>query len=226
MQDLEQLRRFYTSQHSRSTTLYDIWERGDAWGDSVTPATSCPGYRAWMVEKLRGLSTPPGTRCVLSVGCGNAAIEAELHQDGIPLLALDILEPAVRLARRKGVHAVVADATTWDPTGATWDVIYADGFLGHVYEHGAGCLGTLGRFRDWLTPNGGAVVISNDAPPLGSNVLSADGVAGFYWLSAGFIASQLQLCGIEVVACEEYWYERPQSGMRRRVVVTGRRDAT
>jgi hypothetical protein len=36
---------FYTAERDEGRGLYDIWEAGEAWGDSITPAVSCLPYR-------------------------------------------------------------------------------------------------------------------------------------------------------------------------------------
>jgi hypothetical protein len=72
-------------------------------------------------------------------------VERELHRDGYAVLTIDVLPDAVAPARRKGVNAVVADATAWDPPAGGWDMLYADGLLGHLYDGAAGCVPLLRR---------------------------------------------------------------------------------
>ena len=50
----------------------------------------------------------------------------------------------------------------------------------------------------------------------------ATAVPGFYWLSAGYIGERLRFAGFEICETEEFVYERPLSGPRRRAVVTAR----
>ncbi len=199
-----------------------MWERGDAWGDSVTPSTFDPGYRAWIVDKLERCLDGAGGGSLLGVGCGNGIVEAELVRRGRSVLAIDALPQAVRLARRKGVDAIVADATRWQPPHDRWHVVYADGFLGHVYDRYAGCDAIVRRLRSWLAPRHGVLVISNDAPSETERARPATAVPGFYWLSAGYIGERLRSAGFEICETEEFVYERPLSGPRRRAVVTAR----
>jgi protein-L-isoaspartate O-methyltransferase len=132
--DLELLKNFYLGEEPEVETLFDMWERGEARDDSITPSAFCPEYRAWMVQRIHRLLHTTGGRDVLSVGCGNGFIEAELHKAGLSVLAIDVMPVAVRLARRKGVNAVVGDARRWRPPHEHWDLIYADGLLGHLIE--------------------------------------------------------------------------------------------
>ncbi|MGH9884925.1 MAG: hypothetical protein ACREBE_05330, partial [bacterium] len=61
---------------------YEIWERGEAVGDSVTPSIWCPEYRMHMVLKI--LSLPRPHERVFSIGCGNAFVEADVQARGLP----------------------------------------------------------------------------------------------------------------------------------------------
>src|SRR5262245_4666692 len=116
------LTNFYLKNCDGKSSLFEIWEAGGARGDSVTPSTYSPQYRDWMRDKLAVEAHRNGGR-LLSLGCGNAAVEAELVRQGVSVLAVDALEEAVVLARRKGVDAVCADIFEWEPA-QTWPVIY------------------------------------------------------------------------------------------------------
>jgi SAM-dependent methyltransferase len=222
MQNLDDLRTYYLRDTFERGTLFDVWEEGRAWGDSVTPSTYSPAYRAWIVKKVMRYIDPNAKTPILSLGCGNAVVEAELRRRRCEVLAVDALAEAVALARRKGVDAVVGDVMAWEPPHRRWRVIYADGLLGHVYEPTTGRLPVLQRARQWLAPDVGVIVLSNDAPPEGRDISPAPGVPGFHWLSTRFIAERLQDAGLHVLSAEEFPYERPHSGERRRAVVVGR----
>jgi hypothetical protein len=220
-QDLDTLRTFYLGGSSGGPSLFEAWEQGGARGDSVTPSTYCAAYRSWMRGKLmRLLEGSEGA--LLSLGCGNAVIEAELRQCGCAVVAVDILPEAVTLARSKGVPAVVADASTWEPPHRAWDLVYADGLLGHLYDADQHALPSLERFGSWLRENNGSLVVSNDMPPDSREVKPADAVPGFYWLSASYIVTELENAGLVVTAVDEFAYDRPLSGKRTRAVVTAK----
>jgi hypothetical protein len=159
---------------------------------------------------------------LLSLGCGNAVIESELKRRGCDVLAIDALAPAVALARRKGVDAAVADVAIWDPPHRRWGVIYADGLLGHLYDPSAHRLTVLPRIRTWLESDRGVFVVSNDVPPNGGDARAAPSVPGFHWLATAFIARQLTDAAFDVLSAEEFSYERPLSGTRRRAVLVAR----
>ena len=138
------------------------------------------------------------------------------------MLAIDVLPPAVALARRNGVDAVLADAAAWQPPHRQWDVVYADGVLGHMYDPVRGAIFNLARMRTWLAPGCGVLVVSNDIAPAGEEVRPAPGIPGFYWLSTLFIADELVTAGYDVISAEEFAYKRPRSGIRRRAVLEAR----
>lgn len=220
MTDVEKLQRFYLDPAGDDENLFDIWERGDARGDSVTPSTYSAEYRTWMTELLRShLDERHGG--MISIGSGNAVIESDLVRAGYRVLAVDVFPQAVKHAQRKGVEAVCADVMQWEPPSEqTWSVVYADGLMGHLYEPGAGLLPILSHVRGWLAPQGGVLVISNDRPPELPDVEPAPGVPGFYWLSEEFLRKQAAAAGFHDVLCTTFVYQRPLSGNRTRAILT------
>jgi len=221
MTDLDQLRRFYLGTTDRGESLFDTWERGDARGDSVTPSTYSEEYRRWMSELLLGqLRARPGG--MISVGCGNAAIESEIVRTGHRVLAVDAIPEAVELARGKGVEAALADVRHWSPPAGTWTVVYADGVMGHLYSPETGLRQVLRDLRSWLAPHDGVLVISNDRPRGVAEVQPAPGVPGFHWLSEGFLHKQAEAAGFAEVTATTFRYDRPLSGVRERAVLTAR----
>ena len=221
MQDLSQLNQFYLGDTVAGENLFDIWERGAGKGDSVTPSTYSAEYRQWMYQVLvELLADDPGG--LVSIGSGNAVIESQLTRAGHRVLAADALQEAVDLARGKGVEAVRADVRTWSPPPENWTVVYADGLLGHLYEPEQGLLPILNHVRTWLEPTEGTIVISNDHTQSGSGVEPAPAVPGFHWLSEEFLRKQTAAAGFHEVSCVLFTYQRPLSGPRTRVVLTGR----
>lgn len=206
---------------ARSTgteTLYEIWERGAAAGDSVTPSTYCQGYRDHLVACIDSIAGPNGS--VFSLGCGNAFVEADLVKLGHDVVGVDCHAEAVDLAIRKGVRAVQADFYDM-PTGtlAGVDVVYADGFLGHLYDPSTG----LDRFFRQLVqmgmPDGCALVVSNDAPlKPGPDVEPHATAPNFWMLSKDYIAKELVRAGRRIDQSYYWQYERPISGIRNRSI--------
>jgi hypothetical protein len=76
--------------------------------------------------------------------------------------------------------------------------------------------------RTWLAPKRGVLVVSNDVPPQAEEIRAAPGVPGFHWLSTVFLAEQLETAGYDVISAEEFAYERPRTGSRRRAVIEAR----
>lgn len=224
MSNAESLRAFYLSNTANEQSIFHIWEGGGAKGDSITPSTFSRSYRVWMSDLLRKFlieseSDAPG---LLSVGCGNAAVEAALVRLGFRVLGVDALEVPVQLARAKGVDAVCADVVTWTPPPEPWNVVYADGVFGHLYDSDKGVRHVMERFRSWLPEGGGAFVLSNDGPRTDDDVEPHPDVPGFVWLSRSYLHSQVEAAGFHDVSSTHFTYERPLSGHRDRVIVTAR----
>jgi SAM-dependent methyltransferase len=220
MLDHRDVRQFYGSDTDRGENIFDIWERGDAEGDSVTPSTYCPPYRELMRKMLCDLleETPGG---LISIGCGNAAVEEALVRAGHQVLAVDLMPEAVRLARLKGIEAIQADVREWSPPPGNWSVVYADGLLGHLYQPPAGVLPILRHLRSWLAP-ARTLVVSMDRPGNGEAAQPAPSVHGFYWLSEELLWEQAEEAGFHDLSYVTFIYRRPISGPRTRVVVTAR----
>ena len=221
MTTVDELREFYLCDGGHELSLFDIWEGGAANGDSVTPSTYSEPYRTWMISFLCGLLADAPTRTLLSVGCGNASVEAGVARAGYEVLCVDVLEPAVQIARRKGLDAVVADVHTWNPEPDRWGVVYADGLLGHLYDPDDGLLPVLKHLHGWLAPGPGVLVVSNDAVRERQDVQAAPGVP-FFWLSAAYLMEQTGAAGFSDVSATTYTYTRPLSGPRDRTVMTAR----
>ncbi|WP_328666318.1 hypothetical protein OG905_04635 [Streptomyces sp. NBC_00322] len=219
---INDLMRFYLPRRDGEPNLFEIWERGEARGDSVTPSTYSSAYRGWMHDKLVAAMKDHGTSQLLSLGSGNAAVESDIVHGGYRVLAVDAMPEAVAMARAKGVDALQGDVTTWSPEG-DWPVIYMDGLLGHLYtaEHGLSPL--LSRIRSWLSTSAtgrGTLIASNDSTQDGSSVQPAPGVDGFHWLSGEYMREEALTAGFSEVTTEAFIYERPLSGERARAVIT------
>jgi SAM-dependent methyltransferase len=218
---MDKIARFYRARSDDEPNLFQIWEMGGARGDSITPSTFSQEYRRWMHDKLvyhlkRNLG--PG---LLSLGCGNATIEAELVRAGYSVMGVDAMPEAVELARAKGVEAICADLMTWAPV-QRWPTVYLDGVLGHLYDPDHGLVPMLRRIRSWLDPGDSGVatlIVSNDDTKDGSPAQPASGVPGFYWLSAEFMRDQALGSGFDAVEVEHFTYRRPRSGDRSRSII-------
>ena len=173
-----------------------------------------------MGDLLRGFLAESPDPGLLSLGCGNATIEAGIVADGFRVLGVDALEPAVELATAKGVDAVCADVLNWTPPPGPWTVLYAEGVLGHLYDPGTGVRNVLKRFQSWL-PEGGSLVISNDPPRTDTQVQEHPDLP-YFFLSQSYLHRQVEECGFHDVTSTVFTYQKPLSGPRDRVVVTAR----
>jgi Methyltransferase domain len=215
------LRAFYLSERN-DHSLFDTWEQGRPRGDATTPSICSTTYRWWILEHLRNALDRDRSKLLLSVGAGNAIVERVLHREGYLVLAVDALEAAVRLARKGGVPAIHENLLAWEPRPECWDVIYADGLLGHLHDEGDGVHAALCGLRSSLSANG-MIVISNDAPMDDLPVVLSNNVPGFYWLSGSWIVDELRRAGFTRISTASIDYERPLSGLRSRAIVTAYR---
>ncbi len=218
------LRSFYLT-GSEEPSIFEEWEHGIARGDSTTPSICSPTYRWWILEHLRNALDRDRRNLLLSLGAGNAFVERVLGREGYPVLAVDALEQAVELARKAGVPAICRNLYSWEARREYWDVVYADGLLGHLHDGKDGAQRALRLFRSWLKPDGGTVVISNDSPKTDEPVQQSANVPGFFWLSEGWIADELKRAGFTHVSAASIDYRRPVSGLRTRAIITAHRAA-
>jgi len=216
----EDLQAFYVDADEES--IFEKWERGEARGDSTTPSICSPEYRAWMLDQLRDALGHDHDKRLLSLGAGNAMVERTLCREGFHVLAVDALLPAVEIASRHGVPSLCRDIRSWDPDPDRFDVVYADGLLGHLYDEYGGCQTVWRRVRGWLASEDSTVVVSNDVPPGDQPVKPAPGVNGFYWLSTDWIAEMLVEAGFTPTLQTEFIYNRPLSGPRRRAIIAAK----
>jgi len=215
------VRDYYLHDNDGEPSIYHIWERGAGRGDVTTPATSSVPYRQYMVGLLRELLIGERDPGLLSVGCGNGMIEAELASAGFRVLGMDAMPDAVELARAKGLNAVCADVLSWTPPAGPWNVIYADGSLGHLYDPATGLGPVLARLQSWL-PEHGVLVLSNDPPRTDAELQENPGVAKYYWFSQTYLHQAVEAAGFTGVTSTAFTYQKPVSGSRDRIVVTGR----
>lgn len=220
-EQIEAFRNYYLQDNDGKPSIYHIWEDGGGRGDVTTPAQSSPEYQQWMSDLLRGLLTESADPGLLSLGCGNAMIEAGIGADGYRVLGVDALEHAVELAQARGVNAICADVLNWTPPPGPWTVVYADGILGHLYDRGTGVRNALQRFRSWL-PEGGILVISNDPPRTDAEVQEHADLP-YFFLSQSYLHREVEHCDFRNVTSTVFTYQKPLSGPRDRIVVTARR---
>lgn len=222
MTDIGSLRAVYLSNTGGEPSRFHLWDRGEAVGDSVTPSTYSTEYRAWMGDLLRKFldNSDAAESGLLSLGCGNAAVEADLVSAGYRVLGVDAMPEAVELARRKGVETVQADLLTWTPPRKEWSVVYADGLLGHLFDEEHGIRPALERIRSWMPEGKGTLVISNDDPRTDDETQAHTEVPQFTWLSARFMKAQAEAAGFHDIWTTWFTYVRPVSGPRERAIVT------
>ena len=138
------------------------------------------------------------------------------------MFAVDGLNEVSVLARRAGVPSIRANLYSWDAPRDYWDVVYADGLLGHLHDGHDGAHVALCLLHSWLKA-GGTVVISNDSPKTDEPVQQSSNVPGFYWLSDRWIAAELKRAGFTRISTASIDYRRPLSGLRTRAIITAHR---
>ncbi|MGW7489019.1 class I SAM-dependent methyltransferase [Streptomyces sp. NPDC054786] len=220
-QDLGVVRDYYTAQRSVSQdeeSIYAIWERGEAFNDSVTPSTYVPEYRSHMLLKLMSLTEDDAS--VFSLGCGNGFVEGDLANLGRAVRAIDFNEEAVELTRTKGVDAFRTDyyeLTAADLAGT--DAVYADGFLGHLFDAQDELRPALEKLASFGLKPGTRLVFSNDAPFDSAAAFEPHHrVKDFWFLSKDYLRESLEAFGFSSVESYYFPYQRPISGLRNRTI--------
>jgi 2-polyprenyl-3-methyl-5-hydroxy-6-metoxy-1,4-benzoquinol methylase len=218
---IELVRQYYETPRNGSETVFSIWERGEAYFDSVTPCTWDPAYRSWITKIIEETVDEEPAARILSVGCGNAFVESDLTRRGYDLSAIDVCPDAVVLARRKGVIATEADVNAWKPDRA-YNLIYCDGVVGHLFRRGEGCQSAFRRMRGWLVRPAGSLLVSNDTSLAGQDIQEHPSVQQFFLFSSSYLERELVSAGFQVTSSAIYTYTRPLSGKRSRAVIIAR----
>jgi len=225
LQDLDVVHDYYCQQRvvdGRPMTIYEIWEKGGAYADSITPSTYSAEYRSHMTLKLQSLTKAGGV--VLSLGCGNGFVEAEVAHCGRKVRAIDCNEEAVRLTAAKGIDAFQADVYDLTPTVLSdVDVIYADGLLGHLFDAAAGLAGFTTKLGTLALRQGAWIVLSNDSPRDREVAFCPhEKVRDFWFMSNGYLSGVLTELGLRVFESYYFPYVRPLSGLRNRTICVAR----
>ncbi|MEO1377021.1 MAG: methyltransferase domain-containing protein [Cyanobacteria bacterium J06635_10] len=210
---------YYSKQREEGVNIYEIWEEGKAYQDSITPSIYDSQYRSFITNKIKSLVNHDYSGRILSIGSGNAFVERDLHQEGYSVLASDPNPDAMKLAQKKGIPFVLADVNHWEPQEKNFALIYCDGVMGHLYQPESGFETLLNRLRQWLRPNSGQILISNDAAVIDTPVHPHPNVKGFYWFSPEYLCSELSKAGFDEVKSEIFVYPRPLTGNKERVIV-------
>lgn len=224
-QDLEKVRHYYSAQRSvddRSMSIYQIWEEGGAFNDSITPSGYSPEYRSHVALKMLSLTPEDGT--IFSLGCGNAFVEHEVARCARRVRAIDCNAEAVLIAAGKGLDAFEADFFALDRAELLdADLVYADGLLGHLFDPESRLDEFIDKLRDFRLRPGTWLVISNDAPKdPEADFLRHDHLDNFWYLSKDYLSMQLARAGFERVESYHFPYLRPISGLRNRSICVSR----
>jgi hypothetical protein len=200
-------------------SLFDRWEARSA--GTVQPPLSVhdPAFRSLLVELLAPYRTP-GARLV-GVGSGNGYGERALADAGWDVLATDRAESALRLCRAKDLAAVRFELLSRDAPPGTFDAIYCDGVLGHLWDPANGSVPAWEAFARLGRPGAVCLVsndLSDDEKP--RFVVRASADAAFYRPPAGRYAVEAVATGRWALELERiYRYDRAGVMRRREIVV-------
>jgi hypothetical protein len=102
-------------------------------------------------------------------------------------------------------------------------VIYADGFLGHVFDPQEEIRPALRKLVGLGLSPGTYLVFSNDAPYDTSLAFQLhDRVRDFWFISKDYLRDNLTALGLSIVNSYYFPYQRPISGMRDRTICVAR----
>jgi glycine hydroxymethyltransferase len=203
-----------------SDSLLIAWERGDWSGTPPPPSVHSPGYRALVLSVVSRLPVPPGASLV-SLGCGNAFIEAELAARGLDVLATDTSSQALALANAKGLRTRYVDALHIPDNLGRFDLVYADGLAGHLFTDPFGP-GLFANTLSRLVRDGGFIVLGNDLSntDVPTSAVTGRPAARFFRGTPGEIPKRLldHLRNFRLIELETFDYIRPKRGVRSREV--------
>ncbi|MBW1254003.1 class I SAM-dependent methyltransferase [Pantoea allii] len=208
-------------QERKGQNLYELWEKGIPFGDSITPSGFSPQYISRIMAIITA-NTPKGAR-IVSLGSGNGFIEERLMKAGYQVVCVDCNEEAVAITTRKGLESICADFFELSPhilkDAAT---IYADGFFGHLYDSCSGLTRSLHHLQALHLDDNAKIIVSNDAPiKEGADVEPHGSVPNFSYLSSEYLRKQFKKIGIDELRSEIFEYHRPISGIRKRTIYVG-----
>ncbi len=205
-----------------SMNIYQIWENGGAFQDSVTPSTYSQEYRDHITDKIAALTSEQAQ--IFSIGCGNGFVEGALAARARLVRAIDCNDEAVQLTRKKGVDAFKADFFSL-PANTLSDcaVIYADGLLGHLFDAQNELQQFFAHLQAQQLRSGTYLVFTNDAPkdPT-ARFTPHDKLADFWFLSKEYLQDCLSKAGFIPVESYYFRYSRPLSGPRNRNICIAR----
>lgn len=200
-------------------SLFERWERGLESPLQAPLAVADEDYRAALLKVFAGLRGH-GNK-VVSIGAGNGRMEFELTTAGWNVLATDPSPRALALCREKGL-ATSRISLGEDLGLGTFDVIYCDGVLGHLWEPEVGTVRAWEHLGDLAHPGSACVTsndLSNNAEGVDFTVRSSPGAA-FYRPPAGRFGAEAALTGRWQVKSELiYPYERKGIVRHREVLV-------
>lgn len=208
---------YYVTPRSGGKSVYELWEDGKSFGDSVTPSTSSSFYQAHVSNLLQSLAGQYYAPVLVSVGSGNAVVEARVKGVFQKVLALDVNQAACSIAIKKGLVAVHADVRNWQPPTPV-HIIYADGVMGHLVDEADGLRPVLVRMRSWLAPVSGILLFMNDISRSSDFLEKHPTVKNFYWFSTQYLRSELERSGFSIKHLEVVSYTRPLTGRKDRAV--------
>lgn len=215
------VREYYRTKHydnGEKLSIYEIWEKGGALNDSVTPSTFSRDYRAHVLSQI--LEVTHENDIIFSIGCGNGFIEGDLVSNNRTVRAIDCIEKAVELSRAKGVDAYLENFYNLEKSEFDCiSLIYADGLIGHLYEEDSQLFTFFHKLGNLRLRSGTYLFLSNDSPSnQGDQYAPHDKVPGFWFISKEYLSECLVEYGFEVLDSYYYRYSRPISGLRNRTI--------
>jgi len=213
---------FYTfvrAGDEQKRNLYEIWEKGDSDGDSVTPSISCQKYRHHLISVMKNMGISGSN--LLSVGCGNGFVERRIQKYCSSLIGIDCNTAAVEIATQAGLDARICSLYESEKM-EFWkniDFLYLDGVLGHLFsvEDHLDYFFSFIKHTSFQRPL--RILISNDAADDSSGFSSHQSVPDFWYIGKDFLADSASKAGFNVIVSEYFSYERPVSGTRNRTIV-------
>ncbi|MFA7243818.1 MAG: methyltransferase domain-containing protein [Patescibacteria group bacterium] len=212
-----QVKNYYENAAENGQSRLDVWEKGGAIKQSMTPSTSHKSYRRTVMRLVSELSSylPSNKKNVLSCGCGNAFLEKDMADAGYNILATDLCNSALEYARQKGLNTQILDVSKPFKLKEKFHVIFSDGLIGHLV--GKSLLLENFLCQSYTTLESGGIIMIGNEEPRNKKDLEYIGRADYYFTSGKFLSNRLTNAGFEATGYIKIPYLRPIEGKQYRV---------
>lgn len=214
------MEKHYLNFHNNRENLFDLWEKNEYVGSSISPSVYISEYRKFIFDFV--VFYIRNNTSLLSIGSGLGRVEKLLLEAGTNVVCIDIIPDAVKRLIDSGLDARLMDAFNVSKHMHNIDVILLDGVIGHLAtsfnEPYIGLFSEILYVLKETLSFDGTIIFSDDTPFSGSTYeLHTKG--SFIRVSDEGFEKELNICGISINRMVHFKYHRPEIGaVTRRIV--------